>query len=84
MGAGLVARISKPRRVRGYFLVARLERKTMSAAVLADIGMAAVSQGEVDDKAAHQGSRRARERYLPRLVLPTAGVGKFKHLGVLP
>ena len=84
MGAGLVARISKPRQARGYFFVARLERETVSVAVLADIGMAAVSHGEVDDKAAHQCRGSARERYLPRMVLPTAGVGKFKHLGVLP
>jgi hypothetical protein len=33
---------------------------------------------------AHQCSRSAREHYLPRMVFPTAGVGKFKHLGVLP
>ena len=52
----------------------------MSVAVLADIGMAAISQGEVDDKLAHQCSRSACERYLPHLVFPTAGVGKFKHL----
>ena len=80
MGAGLVPRISKLRRARGYFFVVRLERETVSVAVLADISMAAVSHGEVDDKLAHQYSRSARERYLPRLVFPTAGVGKFKHL----
>ena len=84
MGAGLVARISKPRRGRGYFFVARLERETVSVAVLADIGMAAVSQGEVGDKAAHQCSRRARERYMPRMMLPTTRISKFKHLSVLP
>lgn len=83
MGAGLVARISKPRRARGYFFVARLESKTMSVAVLADIGMAAVSHGEVYDKAAHQCSR-SRERYLPRMMLPTTRISKFKHLSVLP
>ena len=61
-----------------------MERQAVSMAMLADIVVAAVSQGEVEDKAAHQRSRNARERYLPRLVLPTAGVDKFKHLGILP
>ena len=84
MGAGLVARISKPRRDRGYFFVARLERKAVSTAVLADIGVAAVSNGEVDDKVAHQCSRSARERYMPRMMLPTTRISKFKHLRVLP
>ena len=84
MGAGLVPRISKPWRARGYFFVAPLEREAVSVAVLADIGMAAISHGEVDDQVGHQCSRSARERYLPRMVFPTAGVGKFKHLGVLP
>ena len=56
----------------------------MSVAVLADIGMAAISHREVDDKVAHQCSRSAGEHYLPRMVFPTARVGKFKHLSVLP
>ena len=47
MGAGLVPRISKLRRARGYFFAAGLERETVSVAVLADIVVAAVSQGEV-------------------------------------
>jgi len=53
-------------------------------AMLADIVVAAVIQGEVEDKAAHQRSRNAFERQVPGLVLPTTGVGKFQHLGVLP
>ena len=65
-------------------LLALMEREVVRMAMLADIVVAAVSQGEVEDKAAHQRSRNALERHVPRLVLPTAGVGKFKHLGVLP
>ena len=84
MGAGLVARIAKPQRARGYFLVARLEREAVRVAMLADIGVPGLNRGEVQDQAAHQCRRRARERYLPRMMLPTTRIGKFKHLGVLP
>jgi len=77
MGAGLVARISKPWRDRGYFFVALLEREAVGVAVLADIGVAVVRHGEVYDKVAHQCSRIARERYMPGMMLPTTRISNF-------
>ena len=47
MGEGRVARKSKPRRARGHVPLARLEREAVSVAVLADIGVAGLSRGEV-------------------------------------
>jgi hypothetical protein len=84
MVEGRGARNSTPRRDRGHVALARLEREAVSVAVLADIGVAGRSRGEVYDQAAHQRRRLTRERDRPRMVFYTAGVGKFKHLGVLP
>jgi hypothetical protein len=38
----------------------------VGVAVLADIVVAAITHGEVYDKVAHQCTRSARERYMPR------------------
>ena len=77
MVEGRVARNSKPRRARGHVALARLEREAVRVAVLADIAVTGISRGEVDDKVAHQCSRSARERYMPRMMLPTTRISNF-------
>ena len=84
MVEGRVGRNSKPWRDRGHVALARLEREAVSVAVLADIGVAGRSRGKVYDQAAHQRRRQARAPDRPRMEFSTAGVGKFKHLGVHP
>jgi hypothetical protein len=84
MDTGLIARISKPRLDRGCLLGAWFEQETVSAAVFADIGVAADRLGKVNDKVPHQCRRRAREGYAPWLMQPATRISKFKHLRVHP
>ena len=61
MGVGLVALYSQDPAGSGIRLVSvPLEREKVRVAVIADIGVAAVSHGEVDDQVAHQCRGRAR------------------------